>query len=133
MISVQNGLFLLNGKNYSYAMGVNAVGFLQHLYFGKKLQPADAEFLRYRGEKFFLSSPGDPNGDMATDGMPAELGSFGRGDFRSPTVRIARADGGAEGLCPVRESSFPVCPNTTDGSGISVKRRMKKSDYFRKG
>ena len=95
MISVQNGLFLLNGKNYSYAMGVNAVGFLQQLYFGKKLQPADAEFLRYRGEKFFLSSPGDPNGDMATDGMPAELGSFGRGDFRSPTVRIARADGGA--------------------------------------
>lgn len=124
MISVQNGLFLLNGKNYSYAMGVNAVGYLQHLYFGRKLQPADAEFLRYRGDQF-SPRPDDPNGDMATDGMPAELGSFGRGDFRSPTVRIARADGGA--MSGFRYLSHSVAEGVSPLPGMPCIRRADRT------
>lgn len=94
MIKANDKLFILSGKNYSYAMFVNEAGFLQHLYFGKKLGAADGGLLRYRGEKF-APRPDDFNKDVLTDIMPSEYGSFGRGDFHSASVIVKRSDGGA--------------------------------------
>ena len=86
---------LLNGKSYSYAMYVNKAGFLQQLYYGKKLTEKDVAFLiKSRGDAASPNSD-DINSDMATDAMPSETGSFGRGDFRSATVIVRRADGAA--------------------------------------
>ena len=87
--------FILGGKNYCYAMCVNGAGYLQHLYYGAKVKESDLEFLISAHGKNLEPNPEDINSDMATDGMPAELGSFGRGDFRSATAIIRRADGAA--------------------------------------
>ena len=87
--------FLLNGKQYSYAMYVNDAGFLQQLYYGKQIEKSDLAFLiKAQGIK---AAPkiDDLNKDMATDYMPSESGSFGRGDFRPATVVVRRADGAA--------------------------------------
>ena len=88
-------IFLLSGKNYSYCMYVNRMGILQHLYWGRKIAAADACFLKAQRGVAAEPSEGDRNADMATGGMPQELGSFGRGDFRSATVVVRREDGAA--------------------------------------
>ncbi len=85
--------FLLSGKNYSYAMFVNKAGFLQHLYFGGKIKEGDLTYLVKAHGEGAAPNPEDLNMDMATDGMPSELGSFGRGDFRSASVIVKRGDG----------------------------------------
>lgn len=91
----KNKSFLLCGKSFAYAAFVNKAGYLQHLYYGKKISETDLAFLiKEHGEKF-SPNPDDINYDMATDFMPAELGSFGRGDFHSATVIAKRADGAA--------------------------------------
>ena len=87
--------FLLNGKNYSYGMYINRAGLLQHLYWGKKIGAEDAAFLVAAHGLPASPNPDDYNKDMATDGMPSECGSFGRGDFRPATVIVRRNDGAA--------------------------------------
>lgn len=87
--------FLLSGKNYSYAMYVNRAGFLQHLYYGKPVAKSDLAFLIAGLGTKAEPDPDNINMDMSTDGMPSEYGSFGRGDFRSASAIIKRADGSA--------------------------------------
>lgn len=84
--------FLISGKDYSYAMFVNRVGMLQQLHYGKPISETDIlALLEIHG---YRSEPGnDPNGDMCTDYMPSECGSFGKGDFRPTTLVIRREDG----------------------------------------
>jgi len=91
----QTGGFLLSGKHYSYAMFVNKAGYLQHLYYGKRIETADLVFLIKTQGNNLSPNPEDINADMATDCMPSECGSFGRGDFRSATVIVQRNDGAA--------------------------------------
>ena len=91
----QSKSFLLSGKNYSYCMYINRAGLLQHLYWGKKIGAEDAAFLVAAHGLPASPNPDDYNKDMATDGMPSECGSFGRGDFRSATVIVRRKDGAA--------------------------------------
>ncbi len=91
----QTKSFLLSGKNYSYGMYINRAGLLQHLYWGKKIGAADAAFLVAAHGLPASPNPDDYNKEMATDGMPAECGSFGRGDFRPATVVVRRKDGAA--------------------------------------
>ena len=71
---VQNKCFLLNGRNYSYCMYINRVGLLQHLYWGKKIDTADAAFLVTAHGLPASPDSHDLNMDMATDGMPSECG-----------------------------------------------------------
>ena len=91
----QSKCFLLSGKNYSYCMYINRAGLLQHLYWGKKIGAADAAFLVAAHGLPASPNPDDYNKEIATDGMPAECGSFGRGDFRPATVVVRRKDGAA--------------------------------------
>lgn len=87
--------FFLNGKGYSYCMYVNRAGFLEQLYYGKKIREEDVDFLIGVHGEAAAPDPEDLNKDMATDYMPSECGSFGRGDFRAATVIVKRADGAA--------------------------------------
>lgn len=91
----QTKSFLLSSKNYSYGMYINRAGLLQHLYWGKKIGAADAAFLVAAHGLPASPNPDDYNKEIATDGMPAECGSFGRGDFRPATVVVRRKDGAA--------------------------------------
>lgn len=106
-------VFLLSGKCYSYGMYVNALGMLQHLYYGKRIDESDAEFLAEQYGDPEAPSGNDINYTMATNGMPSEVGSFGRGDFRAATVIIKRNDGSAMSCfrykrCSVRKGAIPL-------------------------
>lgn len=115
--------FILSGRNYSYAMFVNRAGYLQHLYYGKKIGESDLAFLiKTQGEKLF-PNPEDINADMLTDCMPSECGFFGRGDFRSATVIAEREDGSVM-------SSFKYVKHAISGGVARIKGQpcVRKAD-----
>lgn len=92
MIYAQDNLFLLNGKNYSYAMCVNAMGLLQHLHFGGKITVADAALMAgvfHQKATPYLNN----NADILMDALPWECSSYGKGDFGESTVMVRRSDG----------------------------------------
>ncbi len=89
----QNRVFLLNGKNYGYMIHIADNGILQQLYYGKRINERDADYIVITRAKNALLNHDSINADMYTDGMPLELGSFGKGDFRSASVIVKRSDG----------------------------------------
>lgn len=91
MIQANGKTFLLQGKNYSYAMYVLETGFLQHLHYGGKVTEADLEYLIAIVD---TNAPHfDLNMDMAFDRMLSEYGFYARGDYRDPTGIFERKDG----------------------------------------
>lgn len=68
--------FLLSGRNYSYAMFVNRAGFLQHLYYGRKIEESDLAYLIKTHGAAAEPNPEDINIDMTTDWMPSDCGSW---------------------------------------------------------
>lgn len=76
--------FVLSGSNYSYVMYVNQTGSLQHAYYGKKIEDADVDFIIKTHCECVSLWPND---------ALCECGSFGRQDYRAPTVIINRKDG----------------------------------------
>lgn len=87
--------FLLQGKDVSYAMYVGEAGFLQHLYFGKKLSQTDLQFLTAYHGNAVCAKTSDFNIDKAHEFAPTECGFYARGDYREPTIVVRRSDGAA--------------------------------------
>lgn len=87
--------FLLQGKDVSYAMYVGEAGFLQHLYFGKKLSQTDLQFLTAYHGNAVCAKTSDFNIDLAHEFAPTECGFYARGDYREPTIVVRRSDGAA--------------------------------------
>ena len=87
--------FLLQGKNISYAMYVGEAGFLQHLYFGKKLNESDLAFLVGYFGNAVCPKNDQFNIDLSHEFTPGECGFYARGDYREPTVIARRSDGAA--------------------------------------
>ena len=91
MIEANGKTFLLQGKNYSYAMYVLESGFLQHLYYGGRVTQTDLNYLIEIGD---TNAPHiDMNMDMAFDRMLSEYGFYARGDYREATAVFERKDG----------------------------------------
>lgn len=91
MIQADGKKFILQGKNYSYAMCALGTGFLQHLHYGGRITEADLDYLIEIGD---TNAPHkDMNMDMAFDRMLSEYGFYARGDYREPTAIFERKDG----------------------------------------
>lgn len=91
----QTKSFLLSGKNFSYAIYINGAGYLQNLHYGKRIEENDTDYLISHIGNTLVPPAKDINADTWQDGMPLELGGYGRGDYREPTVIAERADGSA--------------------------------------
>ncbi len=104
MIEANGKTFLLQGKNYSYAMHVLESGFLQHLYYGGKITETDLDYLIEIGD---TNAPHiDMNMDMAFDRMLSEYGFYARGDYREATAVFERKDGAS--MSRLRYQSYHV-------------------------
>ena len=80
MIKANGKTFLLQGKNYSYAMHVLESGFLQHLYYGGKITETDLDYLIGIGD---TNAPHiDMNMNMAFHRMLSVYGFYARVDYR---------------------------------------------------
>lgn len=104
MIYTDGKQFLLEGKNYSYAMFVNGDGFLQQLHYGGKMEKEDIGFL---ADTYLSTVPNHwINKDEAFDSLPSEYGFYAKGDYKEPTAIFERQDGAS--MSRLRYDSYRV-------------------------
>lgn len=114
--------FCLIGRTYSYCMYVNSMGYLVNLHYGKKLDVSD---IPYFINTDVVPSRDDLNADMATNGMPLEMGGFGKGDYRAATVIVRRKDGGA--MSSFKYASHRIVRGATALDGLPCVRKADET------
>lgn len=84
--------FYLEGKAYSYIFRINEEGYLEHLYFGKRISQKNLDYL-FDGiiNDFSPSYLAEKNACLNV--IPQEYSIYGRGDYRVPSVLIRLPDG----------------------------------------
>ena len=90
-------LFYLSGKSFSYVLWVDPNGYLVNLHFGGLVGEDDLTYfdMRERPVSFSPIPPEEKKTWFTLDIAGQEYGSYGQGDFRSPSVIVARGDGDA--------------------------------------
>lgn len=93
---VTNRVFYLSSKNSSYIMMVNEHEHLEHIYYGsmvKNVKNVDDIRLKYEFELGSSTSYSDKNKEYCLNYKLLELSTFGKGDYREPTLHIELPDG----------------------------------------
>ena len=78
-----------------YQMRIDPHGFLQHLYYGRKLPDADMSYLYPDYDRAFSGNPDEvfPSRRISFDTMPQEYTGCGTGDYRIGAIAVRNADG----------------------------------------
>lgn len=86
---------ILETANTAYQMKIDELGYLQHLYYGKKLGQNDMSYPFRYYDHGFSGNPYDmrENRAYSLDTMAQEYTSFGVGDFRVTGIRASCSDG----------------------------------------
>ena len=87
MITYENGVFLLSGRDYSYLMRMGAFGHPEHLHFGAKLQAGDAAAMAVKPAPGWGSSVLYRD-NACLDVLPLEWSGAGRGDYRESPMEV---------------------------------------------
>ena len=92
-IFVHDGIFTLQTENSTYQIKADKLGFLLHLYYGKKMC-GSADYLLTQADRGFSPNPYDAGSDRtySLDSLPLEFPARGVGDFRSPAFDVKYAD-----------------------------------------
>ena len=87
--------FYLEGKNTTYAFFIDNRGYLEHLYFGKKIARDFILYTRAFGGHSCEAHIAGPETDPLTcyNAIGSELTTHGLGDFREPTLHVEHAEG----------------------------------------
>lgn len=91
----KNKIFHLKAKDTSYIIQIIESGYLQHIYWGKKLRDFKLDYYnQFRGAQFngFMFSKDNIKG-FSLDIFPQEYPSYGNTDLRSPAYQIQLEDG----------------------------------------
>ena len=104
----QEKTFHLEGKDYSYIMGVAYDRFLSHLYYGKKVNMLHPSRKMVSRELGFSPSPLEffYNRSVSLDTLPQEFPSFGYTDFRIPAIIVEQENGSR--ISDFRYSSYQI-------------------------
>lgn len=95
MITIGKGIFHLSGDAFSYIFRVLPEGYLQHLYYGRRLSGyIDSEDLfPPHARSFSPNFPGSSDNRYSLDTLACEFPVFGTGDFREGAFLAERRDG----------------------------------------
>ncbi|MDO7907267.1 alpha-galactosidase [Paenibacillus sp. JX-17] len=86
--------FHLQSKSASYVFQVLPSGYVNHLYYGKRLRDHDLSWLTNRVERAsFSPNPVNEDRTISLDTLPQELPVYGTSDFRHPAVQIRQHNG----------------------------------------
>lgn len=89
----EKNLFTLQTKNTTYQMKADQLGYLLHLYYGKKVDQ-DMDYLLTYADRGFSGNPAEmaDNRTYSLDTLPQEYPVLGTGDNRSTALVIRNAD-----------------------------------------
>jgi len=90
----EQNTFKLDGKDFSYIIGIFDNKYLLHLYYGKKVEIANVKRFLDPVETSFSPVPADyfKNRTVSLDVLPQEYPTFGYGDFRIPALTVKQLD-----------------------------------------
>ena len=110
-------IFSIHTKNTTYQMGIGKYGYLLHLYYGKKIK-GDMSYLLTYFDRGFIENPYDTETDrtFSLDALPQEYPSYGTGDFRTPCINVANADGTYS--CDLRYQSHKIIEGKYNIKGL---------------
>lgn len=89
----ERNIFLLSTENTSYGIAVSPEGYLQHLYYGKRLTDTDIRYLLREDEPPYTPSVNFREKNSYLDCAPMEYPEFGMGDYRECALCVRNADG----------------------------------------
>ena len=91
-----NNVFHLNTKETSYIFRAMPSGHLESLYYGRKIEKCDDyAFLYDKHNKGYGNTVAYSQKDttLSLDHIPLEYSSFGKGDFRNPSIQLRHENG----------------------------------------
>lgn len=83
--------FYLESRDLTYAFYINAIGFPEHLHFGRRVAHDKLNYIFARGSSSFRACLTD--GGICLNDLPAEVSFYGNGDYHEPTFQIGNAAG----------------------------------------
>lgn len=105
--NAEKQIFSLHTTNTTYQMKVDSLGYLLHLYYGKKVQQ-DMDYLLTFFDRGFSANPAEmaDRRDYSLDTLPQEYPHLGTGDSRNHALIIENADGSQ--WCDLRYVSHEI-------------------------
>ena len=88
-------LLTIETKNTSYQMLADENGFFHHLYYGRRIDRSNMEYLLTNYDRGFSGNPYilRNNRTFSLDTFPQEYTSFGVGDYRINSIAVTNGDG----------------------------------------
>jgi alpha-galactosidase len=86
-------IFHLGAGDSSYCFQVANGGYLAHLYWGKRIRPANLSRLIYPLIRAFTPNPDPVNITLSLDTLPREYPAYGNTDFRHPACQVQLENG----------------------------------------
>ena len=89
------GLFTLETENSAYQMRTDALGYLEHLYYGEKIGTEDMSYLHRHYDRGFSGNPSAAamHREFSLDTLCQEFSSCGVGDYRTSGIAVVNTDG----------------------------------------
>lgn len=93
--SEEHRTITIHTKNTSYQMRMDPSGFLQHMYYGDRIEDEDLSYLYIWYDRACAGNPEEtyPDRTISFDIMPQEYPGCGVGDFRVSALSVRNADG----------------------------------------
>ncbi len=100
-------LFTIHTEHTTYQMQADRLGYLLHLYYGRRTE-GSMEYLLTYADRGFSGNPHDAGTDRtySMDALPQEYPVWGTGDFRSTALQVKQADGSIG--CDLRYKSHEI-------------------------
>ena len=123
-----NGTITIHTANTTYQMRIERHGFLQHLYYGRRVNDEDMGYLYWNYDRACSGNPDEvyPSRKISFDTMPQEFPGHGIGDFRIHALSVHNEDGsyGADfryvsHKIKVGKYELPGLPSSYDPSGTA--------------
>jgi alpha-galactosidase len=92
-----NGIFTIHTNCSTYQFMIGPYGFLLHLYYGKRIDNQNMDYLIHSRDRGFSGNPYDAGGDrtFSLDTLPLEYPGAETGDYRMSAAGVTNANGSA--------------------------------------
>ncbi len=118
VVSQNAQLITLNTDHTTYQLRLDPRGFVQHLYYGSRVEGADFSYLWQHRDRAFSGIPQEAGDDrtISFDTMPLEYPGLGCGDYREPCLEVRNADGSSS--VDLRYEDYRIYPGKPRLAGL---------------
>lgn len=143
IVREEQGFYILETANTTYAFALMETGHLEHLYYGRKISMTGNALLALRQKTVNINGSAivysSEHGNVGLDDICLEISGVGKGDFRQPFLEIVMPDGSrtTDFVFESHEiteetASFTTLPSSYDEIGTASTLTIKMKERNRK-